>query len=229
MPSHNLQNRLIRSFVRRQGRMTAAQKQALGLYWSRFGLKLSEKPIDLKEVFRRESKIVLEIGFGMGDSLLAMAKANPDKDYIGIEVHLPGVGALLSEMAKEEVENIRIFQDDAVFVLRQSIEDHSLDEINIFFPDPWPKQRHHKRRLIQSHFVELLYRKLKQGGQLHLATDWEDYALQMMAVMSAAKGFKNKLGEGQFIENDSLRPNTKFEKRGNRLGHCIWDLIFIKQ
>lgn len=228
MPIQNPQKRQIRSFVRRQGRMTPAQKQGLDRYWSRFGLKISEEPIDFNDIFGQKSEVVLEIGFGMGDSLLAMAKANPEKVYIGIEVHSPGVGALLSMMEKEEVSNVRIYQEDAVAVLNQSIKDGSLAEINIFFPDPWPKKRHHKRRLIQPPFVELLNRKLKTGGQLHFATDWEDYAHQMMAVMSAAKGFKNSAGEGEFVKNQNVRLPTKFEKRGERLGHGVWDLIFIK-
>lgn len=229
MPAQNPQQRPIRSFVRRQGRITPSQKLALKQHFSRFGLKVTNQLINLNKVFGRNADIVLEIGFGMGKSLLEMAKAHPDKDYIGIEVYLPGVGALLSLMVKEKVDNIRIYKDDAVLVLNECIKDESLSEINIFFPDPWQKKRHHKRRLIQSSFVELIYHKLKRRGRVHLATDWQNYAQQMMVVMSATQDFRNLAGEGCFVANQNVRFITKFEKHAEDLGHGVWDLAFIKK
>lgn len=229
MPLSNPHQQPIRSFVRRQGRMTPAQQLALAQHWSRFGINITDQLIDFNALFGRNVDLTLEIGFGMGDSLLAMAKAHPHKDYIGIEVHTPGVGALLSLLAKEALDNIRIYRHDAINILNQCIADNSLSEVNIFFPDPWPKKRHQKRRLIQPAVIALIHRKLKAEGRIHLATDWESYAHQMMAVMSTARGFYNTAAEGQFIENQTVRPMTKFEKRGRRLGHRVWDLIFIKK
>ena len=209
--------------------MTPAQQRALDQIWPQYGLTNSGQSLDLKHIFGRSSEVVLEIGFGMGESLAAMAKDHPETDYIGIEVHRPGVGALLLTILKEGIENIRTYREDAFCVLNQSINDKSLSSIQVFFPDPWPKKRHHKRRLIQPDFVDLLHRKLKEGGSFHLATDWEDYAVQIMAVLSAHDGFQNTAGEGHFIQNQTLRPATKFENRGRRLGHGVWDLLFLKK
>jgi tRNA (guanine-N7-)-methyltransferase len=221
--------RKIRSFVRRDGRMTDAQKLALETCWPRFGLELRDGMINFDNVFKRQAKHVLEIGFGSGFSLLAAAKAHPDHDFIGIETHQPGIGTLLHHMEAEQLANIRIYYADAVEVLNQCIPDHSLDIMQIFFPDPWRKRRHHKRRLIQPEFLSLVVAKLRQGGELHLATDWEDYALHMMKVMTLSADFKNAYDEGQYAERSSQRPVlTKFEQRGEKAGHKTWELLFHK-
>lgn len=221
--------RKIRSFVRRDGRMTDAQRLALEIAWPQFGLNLSDGMIAFDKIFKRRAPRVLEIGFGSGHSLLAAAKANLDHDFIGIETHQPGIGTLLHHMRAEALTNIRVYYADAVEVLNQCIPNHSLDIIQIFFPDPWRKRRHHKRRLIQPEFVSLVANKLKSGGELHLATDWEDYALHMMKVLSSSTDFKNACGEGQYALRSSQRPvMTKFEQRGEKAGHKIWELLFYK-
>ncbi|WP_417765660.1 tRNA (guanosine(46)-N7)-methyltransferase TrmB [Spongiibacter tropicus] len=220
--------RRIRSFVLRTGRMTEGQKRAYDLHWPSKGLELKNGAIVLPEVFGRDAPVVLEIGFGMGDSLAQMAAAEPDKDFIGVEVHSPGVGRLMHLIDESGIENLRAYCDDAVEVLEQCIADNSLSRVQIYFPDPWHKKRHHKRRLVQSEFVQLLRRKLKPGGVIHLATDWENYAEHMMLVMSGAEGFRNTQGEGAFAPRPDYRPVTKFEKRGERLGHGVWDLLFEK-
>ena len=184
--------------------------------------------IDFNQVFARNADTYLEIGFGMGASLVEMAKAAPDKNFIGIEVHFPGVGKLLHSMEEQGVENIRVFCHDAVEVLELCIADQSLDRMQIFFPDPWHKKKHNKRRLVQADFIQKLRAKIKVGGVIHLATDWEHYATQMMQVMTAADGFKNQAGQACFSERPDYRPFTKFEKRGERLGHGVWDLLFEK-
>lgn len=219
--------RRIRSFVRRDGRMTDAQRLALATSWPQFGLELQAGMINLDTVFGRKAQHVLEIGFGSGHSLLEAAKTHVDYDFIGIETHQPGIGTLLQHVAAEKLTNIRIYYADAVEVLNQCIPDHSLDIVQIFFPDPWRKRRHHKRRLIQTEFVSLVAKKLKAGGELHLATDWEDYALHMMKVLSSSTDFKNAYGVGKYAERSSLRPVvTKFEQRGEKAGHKIWELLF---
>ena len=220
--------RKVTSYVLRERRMTLRQKYALETFWKQFGLEMQSGPIDFVTVFAREAPRILEIGFGMGLSLLETAAAHPENDYIGIEVHRPGVGSLLAGIEEAKLTNIRIFCADAVSVLQQCISDNSLDIIQIFFPDPWPKTRHHKRRLIQRSFVELLSNKLKPFGRLHLATDWEDYANHMMKVCSNVDSFNNLAGAFQFSERPAYRPLTKFEARGQRLGHSVWDLIFVK-
>ena len=220
--------RRIRSFVLRTGRMTEGQKRAYDLHWPSKGLELKNDAIVLPEVFGRDAPVVLEIGFGMGDSLAQMAAAEPDKDFIGVEVHSPGVGRLMHLIDESGIENLRAYCDDAVEVLEQCIADNSLSRVQIYFPDPWHKKRHHKRRLVQPEFVQLLRRKLKPGGVIHLATDRENYAEHMMLVMSGAEGFRNTQGEGAFAPRPDYRPVTKFEKRGERLGHGVWDLLFEK-
>jgi len=206
--------------------MTPGQQRAFDQGWERWGLDHSGGTFNPDNLFARPGPLVLEIGFGMGQSLVEMAQADPGSNFIGVEVHKPGVGKLLHGMGERGVDNIRVYCHDAVEVLRDCIADNSLDTIQIFFPDPWHKKRHNKRRLIQPEFVQQLERKLKPGGLLHLATDWEHYAEQMMDVLSAEQGFENVSGEGQFSERPRHRPLTKFELRGERLGHGVWDLIF---
>ncbi len=220
--------RPIRSYVLRTGRMTAGQQRAFDQNWERFGLEPAAGALDFERVFGRAGPRVLEIGFGMGQSLVAMAAAAPQSNFIGIEVHRPGVGRLLHSMAEQGVDNIRVYCHDAVEVLRDCIPDASLDTVQIFFPDPWHKKKHNKRRLIQPPFVALLCSKLKPGGTLHLATDWEHYAQQMLEVLSAAQGFENTCAPGQFAPRPEHRPLTKFELRGERLGHGVWDLVFTR-
>lgn len=229
MKSPEFPLRRIRSFVRRNSRMTAAQRDAFKKYSPQFGLQLENGVVDFKTIFQRDAKRVLEIGFGSGASLLAAAEAHPEYDFIGIETHQPGVGSLLLGIESKQLNNIRIYNADAVDVLKQCIPDASLNVIQIFFPDPWPKQRHHKRRLIQTDFVELLMKKLVLNGSLHLATDWKDYAVHMMKVLSAEKRLMNTAGECHFSERSELRPViTKFEQRGEKLGHDIFELHFKK-
>ncbi len=220
--------RKIRSFVRREGRITKGQQRALDTLFPCFGIEAGEGLLDLNQIFGRDVSKVLEIGFGNGDSLASMASASPDKDYLGIEVHRPGVGNLLLQIEKRQLTNVRVICDDAVEVLKHRITDNSLNAVHIFFPDPWQKKKHHKRRLVQTEFINLLTSKLKMGGVIHLATDWEDYAIQMMEVMSHAQGFKNLAGEGDYSQRPDYRPLTKFEQRGQRLGHGVRDLLFTK-
>lgn len=228
MSEENTKMRRIRSFVLRTGRMTEGQKRSYDLHWPSKGLELEKGVIDLDEVFGRRAPTVLEIGFGMGDSLATMAAAAPEKNFIGVEVHSPGVGRLMHLIDESGIENLRAYCDDAVEVLERCIADESLSRVQVYFPDPWHKKRHHKRRLIQPEFVQLLRKKLQPGGVIHLATDWENYAEHMMEVMSAAPGFTNCEGEGQFAPRPEYRPVTKFERRGERLGHGVWDLLFEK-
>jgi tRNA (guanine-N7-)-methyltransferase len=222
-------SRRIRSYVLRTGRMTPVQRRALETHWRRWGLEYDSSELAYDVVFGRNGPVVLEIGFGMGQSLIAMAQAAPETNFIGIEVHKPGVGRLLHCMAERDVDNIRIYCHDAVEILRDCIPDASLDTVQIFFPDPWHKKRHNKRRLIQPLFVAELKRKLKYGGMLHLATDWEDYAQQMLEVLSATEGLSNTSGDGHFASRPDHRPVTKFEVRGESLGHGVWDLVFCRK
>ena len=217
--------RQIRSFIRREGRMTERQKQGLIQGWPVYGLEPFVAPLQLQEVLPKANHFVLEIGFGMGRSLLEMAYQHPDWGFIGIEVHRPGVGALLADLADRPLQNVRVYCHDAVEILQRCIPDHSFHLIQIFFPDPWPKKRHHKRRLIQKEFIELLVTKLKHGGEIHLATDWEHYAQQMLQVLSENLNLENKAGENKFYIGLN-RPTTKFEQRGLKLGHAIWELRF---
>ncbi len=209
--------------------MTAGQQRAYDRYRGQWGLEHAAGPLDIDGAFGRPGERVLEIGFGMGDSLLAMAAAEPARNFIGIEVHRPGVGRLFHNMARDGVDNIRVYCHDAVEVLRDCIPDASLDIVQVYFPDPWHKKRHHKRRLIQPVFVALLASKLRAGGLLHLATDWENYALQMMEVLGASAEFENMHGAQNFAERPGRRPRTKFERRGERLGHGVWDLEFVRR
>lgn len=224
-PEHpESRRRKIRSFVKREGRMSRRQTAAFETLYSKYGVEFNGQPVSLPDLFENDSTTVLEIGFGMGDSLAIMARENPEINYLGVEVHRPGVGSLLATIEENQLKNLRIINHDAVEVLEQAIPDDSLDAIQIFFPDPWPKKRHHKRRLIQSLFVELLATKLKTGGLLHIATDWENYADWITETMNSAKFFS------RLPENTThKRPLTKFEKRGIDLGHGVWDLIYSKE
>lgn len=220
--------RRIRSFVRREGRLTPGQQRAMDLLFPRFGIDESNKPLDLDAVFERHAPRILEIGFGNGESLAEIARQHPDNDYIGIEVHRPGVGHLLMKIEELELSNVRVICADAVEVLEQQIPDDSLDAIYLFFPDPWHKKRHHKRRQVRPEWAQLVRRKLKPGGRLHMATDWENYAEHMLDVLSNAEGFRNTSEDGNYVPKPDYRPETKFERRGLRLGHGVWDLVFEK-
>ncbi len=217
--------RKIRSFVRREGRMTAAQQRALQELWPRYGID-SHTMIDPSALFGRSAPVTLEIGFGNGDTLLDMARASPESDFIGIEVHRPGVGRLLQALEEQHISNVRVMCDDAVEILQHNLPDHCLQRVLLFFPDPWHKKRHHKRRIVQPGFIGLLARKLQHGGILHMATDWENYAQHMLEVVSASSAFRNCAGPGHYSGKPAWRPTTKFERRGQRLGHGVWDLLF---
>ncbi len=216
----------VRSFVIRQGRMTEGQKKAYERSWPIYGLTREQGVIDPREIFGREAWLNLEIGFGMGRSLADMAEAAPEQDFIGVEVHQAGVGALLKEIEDRGLENVRIYAIDANDVIDLCLPDASLDRVMVFFPDPWHKKRHHKRRLIQHDFVQRLRHKLRVGGILHLATDWEHYAEHMTEVLAESEGFANTQPERQYSPRPDDRPITKFETRGEKLGHGVWDLVF---
>ncbi|WP_437613866.1 tRNA (guanosine(46)-N7)-methyltransferase TrmB [Erwinia sp. V71] len=218
--------RRVRSFVRRQGRLTKGQQQALDDYWPVMGVEFQQEPVDLAALFGREAPVVLEIGFGMGASLVTMASSNPQQNFLGIEVHSPGVGACLGAAYEAGTENLRVMCHDAVEVLNKMIPDNSLRMVQLFFPDPWHKARHNKRRIVQVPFAELVLRKLKLGGVFHMATDWEAYAEHMLEVMNSVAGYKNLSAENNFVPRPESRPLTKFEQRGQRLGHGVWDLMF---
>ncbi len=218
--------RSIRSFVIRGGRMTVGQQRAYDALWPKYGLALSDGQAGLAPFLSQGKPVTLEIGFGMGKSLAQMADEARDRLFIGIEVHRPGVGALLMEMERLQLDNIRVFCDDAVEVLAQCIPDAVLDRVQLYFPDPWHKKKHHKRRIVQPEFVQKLRAKLMPGGVFHLATDWENYAEHMLDVMEASEGFSNLAGGGNYSPRPDFRPLTKFENRGIRLGHGVWDLLF---
>ncbi len=218
--------RTVKSFVMRAGRMTEGQKRGLDLGLPRFGLDLEAGLQNFDAVFNRQAPRTFEIGFGMGHSLLEMAAAAPEQDFIGVEVHRPGVGALLNGLLTQQLSNVRVYSCDALEVLRQCVPDASLDRLLLFFPDPWHKARHHKRRIVQPEFVELVRSKLKVGGVLHMATDWEPYAEYMLEIMSAAPGYRNQASDERYVPRPEERPITKFERRGERLGHGVWDLKF---
>ena len=221
----NPHSRTIRSFVRREGRITRAQEQALTRLWPRYGLE-ADACLDLDACFGRDAPRTLEIGFGNGVTLVSMADQEPATDFLGIEVHRPGIGHLLLALERRELGNLRVICADAVQVLKTCLPDASLDRVLLFFPDPWPKKRHHKRRIIQLDFVELLVRKMRTGGILHMATDWEDYAQHMLEVMAGTTSFRNRAGPGNTSPRPDYRPVTKFEQRGLRLGHGVRDLLF---
>jgi tRNA (guanine-N7-)-methyltransferase len=220
-----LTRRAIRSFVIRGGRATVAQQRALDELWPRYGIEFNPAGIDLNQTFGRSAPRMLEIGFGAGEALLHFAQRHPELDCIGVEVHKPGVGHLLLGAAAAGLQNVRVICHDAVEVLQQQLAPGSIELIHIFFPDPWHKKRHHKRRLIQPALVELLARVLAIGGTLRLATDWEHYAMQMREVIDASASFVNESDTG-FVARNEERPLTRFERRGHRLGHGVWDLSY---
>ena len=219
--------RPIRSFVLRQGRVSIAQARACAQLLPRYGIPYAPQPLDLERTFGRNAPKILEIGFGMGETTAAIAAAHPENDYLGIEVHTPGVGSLLKRIDERGIGNLRLIQHDAVEVLREMIAPGSLDGAHIFFPDPWPKKRHHKRRLVQPDFVALLASRIKPGGYVHLATDWQEYAEQMLAVLSAEPMLANTAAG--YAPRPHYRPQTKFETRGLKRGHGVWDVVFRKQ
>ncbi|MDD5181075.1 MAG: tRNA (guanosine(46)-N7)-methyltransferase TrmB [Gallionellaceae bacterium] len=214
----------IRSFVLRQGRVSSAQQRYYDTLMPRYGVAYATSQLDLASAFARTSPKILEIGSGMGETTAAIAQANPQNDYLAIEVHTPGVGSLLKQIGEMNLSNIRVIQHDAVEVLRDMLADNVLDGVHIFFPDPWHKTRHNKRRLIQPLFVAQLAKKLKPGGYIHVATDWQDYAKQVLAVLSAEPLLENTAAD--YAPRPAYRPLTKFEQRGLKLGHGVWDLVF---
>lgn len=219
--------RRIRSYVLRQGRLTKGQEKALTENWPKFGIDYTPEMLDLPKIFgRQESLKVLEIGFGMGETTATIAEGMPERDFLGVEVHTPGVGALLKLIDEKLLSNVRIIQHDVVDVLNHMIADASLDGVHIFFPDPWHKKRHHKRRLIQAEFVKLLCSKLKSGGYLHVATDWQEYAEWVLDILKVEPLLTNSAKD--YAPKPAYRPLTKFENRGIKLGHGVWDLIFTR-
>lgn len=220
--------RPVRSFVLREGRLTAAQERAFRELWPLHGIDWTPGgQIDFTEVFGSPKPIVLEIGFGNGDSLAEMAAADPGRNWLGIEVHRPGVGHLLLEIERRGLTNLKVMRHDAVEVLAQGIAPGSLNAVQLFFPDPWPKRRHHKRRILSPRLIELLAKTIRPGGVFHAATDWEPYAEQMLEILDGAHGyFKNTAGVGRYAPRPATRPLTKFEQRGERLGHPVHDLVY---
>ena len=226
MTDKNIPLRTIKSFVIRAGRMTKGQKNAINTGWPTYGLDLSAGLLNYDTLFQQSAPTTLEIGFGMGQSLCTMAEQSSDQNFIGIEVHKPGVGALISLLQERNLHNVRVFNNDAIEVLNQCIADNSLDRLLLFFPDPWHKARHNKRRIVQAAFAQLVRKKLKIGGVFHMATDWQPYAEHMLEIMRQADGYRNLSVDGTYIQRPEERPKTKFEMRGERLGHGVWDLKF---
>ena len=220
--------RKVRSFVLRTGRLSEFQRQTMNDNWAAYGLEHQTEPFDFPTIYGNTNPGILEIGFGMGKSLVEMALQNPDKNYLGIEVHTPGVGACLAYAVEKQVKNLRVICHDATEILRDSIADNSLGGLQLFFPDPWHKAKHHKRRIVQPHFVETIYQKLQPNGFIHFATDWQNYAEQMLDVLKSAVGLRNVSPTNDYIPRPDFRPLTKFEQRGHKLGHGVCDLYFIK-
>ena len=217
----------IRSYVLRQGRFSPAQQRAYAELMPRWGVPYRPGPLDLRAVFGRAAPVVAEIGSGMGETTARIAAENPGIDYLAMEVHAPGVGSLLRQLDERGLENVRVVQHDAAEVLRDMVPGASLAGIHLFFPDPWPKKRHHKRRLLQPAFAALLAARLAPGGYLHFATDWQDYAEQALAVLAATPGLRNTAEA--FAPRPETRPQTKFERRGLKLGHGVWDMVFVRE
>lgn len=221
--------RPIRSYVLRQGRMTEAQQRAFAELWPRYGLALPQDELEFAELFGNTNPVSLEIGFGNGEALAENAARHPEQNYLGVEVHSPGIGHLMLRLEQQQSENARIIQTDAMELLRRHTPASSLQAVLLFFPDPWPKKKHHKRRIVQAEFARLVHRCLIPGGVLHMATDWEHYARQMLEVLSENHGFQNAAGVGRYFPRPLNRTLTKFERRGKRLGHGVWDLLFIRK
>jgi tRNA (guanine-N7-)-methyltransferase len=221
--------RSIRSYVRRESRITPAQLRALGELWPRYGIPEGQAPLDWPSVFGRRAPVILEIGFGNGEALAAAAAAHPENNYLGIEVHRPGAGSLLRRIEVGTLSNVRVMLGDAKEILEQRVADASLTAVHLFFPDPWPKKRHHKRRLVQPEFAALVARKLEAGGYFHLATDWPAYAEHMAAVLSRTEGLVDASGERRSQELVAGRLSTRFEQRGRRLGHEVRDLVYLRR
>jgi len=221
--------RKIRSFVRREGRLTHGQQDALEHLWPIYGIEGDSQSIDFKKLFGNNHPVILEIGFGNGESLAHMAEAMPENNFIGIEVHRPGVGHLLKLIEEKGLTNLRLMSDDAVDILTRQIPVSSLSGVQLFFPDPWHKKKHHKRRIVQAEFVRILASRLLSGGFFHMATDWQDYAVHMLEVMDASSEFENCSESEDYVPRPGHRPITKFERRGHRLGHGTWDLIYTRK
>lgn len=223
-------SRQIKSFVLRQGRLTKGQVQALETGWPQYGIAEGNTSLNFSAIFGNTAPVTLEIGFGNGESLAQMALAEPERNFLGIEVHTPGVGHLFYLIQKHQLTNLRVMNTDAVDIIQQRIPENSLDRVQIYFPDPWQKKKHNKRRIIHPSFVSLLASRLREDGLLHLATDWQDYAESMAEVMQASPDFRtaNPTGEA-FSPRPEFRPLTKFEQRGLKLGHGVWDLLYIKK
>jgi len=220
--------RAVRSFVVRAGRMTAAQERAWTELWPRYGIETGNALLDLRAIFGRDAPVTLEIGFGNGESLVALAAAHPERDFLGLEVHRPGVGHLMLRAEELGLTNVRAVCRDAVEVLQQCIAPGSLDEVLLYFPDPWPKKRHHKRRIVQPEFVALVASRLREGGTFRMATDWQPYSVHMLEVASGCARLRNASPDGGFVPRPDSRPLTRFERRGQRLGHGVWDLAFTR-
>lgn len=220
-----LKNQPLKSYVIRASRLTESQKKALDTLWDQYVLPFDGEPLDLSQSFCQAAPLTVEIGFGMGDSLLEMALAAPAQNFLGIEVHRPGVGKLLHGIEAHGVTNLKIICDDASQVISHGLSPESIDRLLLYFPDPWHKKRHNKRRLVQHEFVQMIRQRLKINAEFHMATDWEHYAMHMLEVMENAEGFKNKQGKACFWETPD-RPETKFERRGLKLGHGVWDLLY---
>ena len=221
--------RSIRSYVTRGGRITAAQQRALDELWPKYGVDFAPHTLDLRLLYGREAPLTLEIGFGNGENLVALAAAHPERDFLGVEVHRPGVGRLLLQLEERELGNVRVVCHDAVEVLERQLAPHCINEILVLFPDPWPKKRHHKRRLVQGPFAALLARRLAAGAVLRLATDWQPYALEMLATLTRTAGLENLAADHGFVARPAERAPTRFERRGERLGHEVWDLAFRRR
>ncbi|SEQ04325.1 MULTISPECIES: tRNA (guanosine(46)-N7)-methyltransferase TrmB [Basfia] len=220
--------RKVRSFVLRTGRLSEFQRNMMNDNWADFGLEHQNNYFDFAEIYGNTNPVILEIGFGMGKSLVEMAEQNPERNYLGIEVHTPGVGACIAYAVEKQVKNLRVICHDATEILQDCIADDSLGGLQLFFPDPWHKSKHHKRRIVQPNFVDNVMQKLQQSGFIHMATDWENYAEQMLDVLSQSKALTNTSKTNDFIPRPDFRPLTKFEQRGHRLGHGVWDLYFVK-
>lgn len=220
--------RAIRSFVVRAGRMTPAQQRAWRELWPAWGIAPGDAALDLGAIYGRAAPVTLEIGFGNGESLVALAASHPERNFLGLEVHPPGVGHALLSCEAARLQNVRVLCQDAVEVLQRRLADASLDEVLLYFPDPWPKKRHHKRRIVQPAFVELVAQRMRPGGVLRMATDWQPYAEHMLATVGACALLRNESPSGDYVERPASRPVTRFERRGQRLGHDVWDLAFRK-